>query len=190
LSQRASQCGNLRSDQYCGQQFPPESSQLAKREIVPGCRCYGGILLGKAASDSAGLATSSEASRRASGHRPELGWAFAAAGQSSSDLDALLAAPRTKAIGSSLFFYPIKRPADVETGVSEAVADAPATLDEATQMQRPPHFVPATGKVVTGIRSMFDDSGEGEGLALAHRGARADWCSSRQPIHILVAHGQ
>lgn len=64
------------------------------------------------------------------------------------------------AIRTSLFFYPIERAAEVEAWVSAAVADAPATVEFATQMQSPPPFVPATGKVVIGIPTIFADSEE------------------------------
>ena len=73
-----------------------------------------------------------------------------------------------KAIRTSLFFYPIERVGEVEAWVTAAMAGAPATVEFATQMQSAPPFVPATGKVVVGIPTVFADS-EAEARAVLGR---------------------
>jgi hypothetical protein len=65
-----------------------------------------------------------------------------------------------KAIRTSLFFYPIERVREVEAWVTAAMAAAPATVEFATQMQSAPPFVPATGKVVVGIPTVFAETEE------------------------------
>ena len=63
--------------------------------------------------------------------------------------------------------------------MTAAMATAPATVEFAAQMQSAPPFVPATGKVVIGIPTVFADSDEearavlGRIAALAPAGALA-----------------
>jgi FAD/FMN-containing dehydrogenase len=64
------------------------------------------------------------------------------------------------AIRTSLFFYPIEQAREVEAWVTAAMADAPATVEFAAQMQSAPPFVPAAGKVVVGIPTIFAESEE------------------------------